>query len=344
MIKKTIVGTLIALSLFTTTALAHDGVVVNNFKVKDGNNNIVKEFKENEKTNILGEENSDYILKINNQNYKVPKEHILKTTHVEDYYSVKSETATLKTEANVYGQTIKSLNKGEILYKIEEKDGWAKISTIDTIEGWVYLPYLEHSYKETKISTVGYSVINKIHQENGKILALNKGDTLNINDVSGNSYKIKDGRGIMFTVPKKYISLNEDNKAKTREISNKGKSLSNLLEFAYAQIGKPYVWGATGYNSYDCSGLTQTSFKQVGVNIPRVSSDQGRYGEKISKSDLQPGDLVFFNTDGSGISHVGLYIGEGNMIHAPTTGKNVMIANINGSYYSKRYVGARRVL
>ncbi|MFF3884819.1 NlpC/P60 family protein [Streptomyces sp. NPDC001914] len=95
---------------------------------------------------------------------------------------------------------------------------------------------------------------------------------------------------------------------------------AKALAFARAQIGKPYVWGATGPDSYDCSGLTQAAWKAAGVSLPRVTYDQVNAGTTVSLADAQPGDLVFFYDD---ISHVGVYIGDGMMIHAPKPGAYV---------------------
>ncbi|MGW6738778.1 NlpC/P60 family protein [Streptomyces sp. NPDC055013] len=92
------------------------------------------------------------------------------------------------------------------------------------------------------------------------------------------------------------------------------------LAFARSQVGKPYVWGATGPDSYDCSGLTQAAWKAAGVDIPRVTYDQVNAGTTVAVSSAQPGDLVFFYDD---ITHVGLYIGNGMMIHAPKPGTYV---------------------
>jgi peptidoglycan DL-endopeptidase CwlO len=93
-----------------------------------------------------------------------------------------------------------------------------------------------------------------------------------------------------------------------------------VLAFAREQIGKPYVWGATGPDSYDCSGLTQAAWKAAGVDLPRTTYDQVNAGTTVSIDDAQPGDLVFFYDD---ISHVGIYIGDGMMIHAPKPGAYV---------------------
>ncbi|WP_031017234.1 C40 family peptidase [Streptomyces sp. NRRL S-1314] len=92
------------------------------------------------------------------------------------------------------------------------------------------------------------------------------------------------------------------------------------LAFARAQIGKPYVWGATGPGSYDCSGLTQAAWKAAGVSLPRTTYDQVNAGTTVPVSQAQPGDLVFFYDD---VTHVGLYIGNGMMIHAPKPGAYV---------------------
>ncbi|MFJ3695613.1 NlpC/P60 family protein [Streptomyces sp. NPDC090052] len=107
------------------------------------------------------------------------------------------------------------------------------------------------------------------------------------------------------------------------------------LAFARAQIGKPYVWGATGPSSYDCSGLTQAAWKAAGVNLPRTTWDQVKTGTRVATKDLRPGDLVFFYDD---ISHVGMYIGNGMMIHAPHPGAYVREESI---YYMPIYGSVR---
>lgn len=101
------------------------------------------------------------------------------------------------------------------------------------------------------------------------------------------------------------------------------------LNAAYAQLGKPYSWGAAGPNSYDCSGLTMYAWGKAGVSLPHSSRMQYSYGRKVSRADLQPGDLVFA---GSPIYHVGMYVGNGNMIHSPQTGDVVKIAPLMSNY------------
>ena len=112
------------------------------------------------------------------------------------------------------------------------------------------------------------------------------------------------------------------------------------LRFAVQQIGDSYVWGAAGPIRWDCSGLTMRSFQQAGVRLPHSSRAQYSYGRSITRSNLQPGDLVFF---GSPISHVGIYIGKNKMVHAPRPGARVQIAEFGNYFGRKKYVGARRL-
>ncbi|WUH96502.1 NlpC/P60 family protein [Spirillospora sp. NBC_00431] len=115
-------------------------------------------------------------------------------------------------------------------------------------------------------------------------------------------------------------------------------SARTALQFAYAQLGKAYRYGAAGPNNYDCSGLTMKAWGAAGVSITRTTNSQYAATRRVSKSNLQPGDLVFFNS----LGHVGLYVGGGKMIHAPRTGKNVEIVSITSGYYLNGYYGAGR--
>jgi cell wall-associated NlpC family hydrolase len=108
------------------------------------------------------------------------------------------------------------------------------------------------------------------------------------------------------------------------------------LRAALTQRGKPYVWGAAGPDSYDCSGLVMWAFAQEGISLPHYTGDQWNAGMHVSRADLEPGDLVFFFAD---ISHVGLYIGNGLMVDAPSTGQVVQVQPV----FWDQYVGAVRI-
>ncbi|MBL1081422.1 C40 family peptidase [Streptomyces actinomycinicus] len=108
------------------------------------------------------------------------------------------------------------------------------------------------------------------------------------------------------------------------------------VAYAYGKLGSPYVWGATGPNAFDCSGLVQAAYRSAGISLPRTSYAQINAGHRVSRSELQPGDLVFFY---SGISHVGIYVGNGQMIHAPNPSAPVRVAPID----QMPFAGATRV-
>ncbi|MEO4054142.1 C40 family peptidase [Solibacillus sp. CAU 1738] len=120
-------------------------------------------------------------------------------------------------------------------------------------------------------------------------------------------------------------------------------SANELTTTAYQYIGVPYVYGGTTTSGLDCSGYTRLVYSDLGIKLSRTSTSQYQEGKAVSKGNLQTGDLVFFNTSGSGISHVGIYIGNNKFIHSQT-GDGVSVTNINDPYYwGKRYVGAKRI-
>lgn len=117
---------------------------------------------------------------------------------------------------------------------------------------------------------------------------------------------------------------------------------AKLVAEAKKHLGKKYVWGATGPNTFDCSGLTQYCHKKLGISIPRTSLAQSNSGKSVSKSNLQMGDLIFWKTTSAKVGHVGMYVGNGQFIHAPNSRSVVKIDSLSNSYYSSRYVNARR--
>lgn len=119
-------------------------------------------------------------------------------------------------------------------------------------------------------------------------------------------------------------------------------SVSELTATTSKYIGVPYVYGGTTARGLDCSGFTQLVFSQLGYDLSRTTATQYKQGKAVSKSDLQPGDLVFFNTFGSGVSHVGISLGGNKFVHAGTS-TGVTEANLTSSYWAKRYIGAKRV-
>ena len=129
--------------------------------------------------------------------------------------------------------------------------------------------------------------------------------------------------------------------SKNDDVSRGLSSAVNLINNAYKFIGTPYVYGACGPNTFDCSGFTKYVYSMLGISIPRTSQTQYGYGTVIGKENLKIGDLVFFNTY-SYHGHVGIYIGNGDFIHASSS-RGVMVSSLQSGYYNTRYAGATRV-
>lgn len=122
-------------------------------------------------------------------------------------------------------------------------------------------------------------------------------------------------------------------------------SAQNLASAALDLIGIRYKWGGnTPETGLDCSGLVRYVFQQVtGANLPRTARDMSRLGDTVAANDLQPGDLVFFNTRRFPFSHVGIYLGDNRFVHAPRRGREVEIAALDSAFWKKRFNGARRM-
>ena len=130
------------------------------------------------------------------------------------------------------------------------------------------------------------------------------------------------------------------------DVSNKMEAkASELVVNAMTFLGVPYKRGGTNADSgFDCSGFVRAIFEQTaGLVLPRRALEQAAASEKIDRADLQPGDLVFFNTMRRAFSHVGIYVGEGKFIHSPKPGAEVRVENMSVSYWARRFDGARRV-
>lgn len=163
-------------------------------------------------------------------------------------------------------------------------------------------------------------------------------DKVNILETNSNGWhKISTSSGLTGWVSGTYVTVQN---------TQPSSKVSSVLDVAKKQLGKPYKWGSSGPNAFDCSGLVYYSYKNgAGVNLPRSSREQSKVGKSVSKNQLQAGDLVFFATGGgSSISHVGIYMGENKFIHATQPGDVMKIDSMKSAYYTRTFVTARRVL
>ena len=272
--------------------------------------------------------------------------------------TVTATSLNVRSGAGTSYSVITKLSKGTVVDVLESaSNGWKKVKTSNGTTGWVSGSYLttgvveypstdnstsQTSYKATvtadslnvrKGAGTSYSVITK----------LSKGTVVDVLESASNGWKkIKTSNGTIGWVSGSYLANGVVEQPSTPS-TNK---VQAVIDLAHKQLGKPYVWGAEGPNSFDCSGLIYYVYKNAAsITLPRTSSAQYSAGVAVSRSNLKAGDLIFSSTDGTGnITHVAIYVGDGQMIHAPRTGKNVEKVSINKSYWNKAYVGARRVL
>lgn len=140
-----------------------------------------------------------------------------------------------------------------------------------------------------------------------------------------------------------YVVVPEEYAANNRKRYGTDYLRESIVKTARDFVGVPYLWGGTSAETgFDCSGLTMTVYQLNGLDLPRHSAAQYDAGETIARSDLQRGDLVFFALRGRGkVSHVGIYIGDGQFIHAPSRGKNIRIDSLSAEYFADRYLSAK---
>lgn len=126
--------------------------------------------------------------------------------------------------------------------------------------------------------------------------------------------------------------------------SASGESLGNELAIrAISLVGHPYRYGGADLDGFDCSGLVVFIHEQLGLRVPRTAADQHKAARKVARAQLEPGDLLFFRTQGRRISHVGVYVGNSRFVHAPQSGRLIELRSIDDAYYGRHLVEAGRL-
>ena len=207
----------------------------------------------------------------------------------------------------------------------------------------------------TRYTTDALNLRSGPGSDQGVIAVLPSGATVSLTgSVSGNWAQVSSDSGtgwvsadfLTATAPAAPAPATSGNSSGQQSSSGGDSTGQQIVNYAMQFLGYPYVWAAEDPAvGFDCSGLTQyVLLNTIGVDIGHSSYDQPNYGTPVDESALQPGDLVFFaNTDGPGVTHVGIYIGGGQFIHAENPSTGVVISDLNSDYYSSHYYGARRV-
>ena len=267
-----------------------------------------------------------------------------------------TENVNFRTGPSTSYSSITVISKGSSIEVLSTSGNWVN-AKYNGKTGYIYKDYVSNSTSTSETTqttkyvntTAGLNVRTGPSTSYAKIVTLSYGQSVNVLSTSNGWSKINYS-GSTGYVSSQYL---QSTKPSSSSSSNSGStsvssSASSVIAYAKTLLGKPYVWGAQGPNSFDCSGFTYYVFKnKAGIVLPRTSSAQSKYGTSVSWSNLKAGDLMFFDTNGANngqVSHVGLYIGNGQMIHASSSQRKIVITSVNTSYYKNAFVNARRVL
>ena len=283
--------------------------------------------------------------------------------------TVDASSLRLREAPSTSSRTLDYAPKGDYVIIYGKSGAWYQVS-YNLTEGYMHESYL-NTYSRRNVE-LGYGKVNgnKVNVRSGpgtsysSLARANQGEQAYIIGFNNQWYKVIYDSHVGY-IRSDYLNLTEipyenaDSKKDPLFFENgsstgvapsasalKGESnLANqIIANAKKHLGTPYVWGGTTPKGFDCSGLTQYVFKQSGISLPRTTTEQVKMGTYVSKSSLRPGDLVFLqNTYRQGVSHVGIYIGDGQIIHASSS-KGVVISKLSSSYYTQHYHSARSVL
>lgn len=290
---------------------------------------------------------------------------------------ISSNSLRLRSEPSTASATLDYAAKGEVVVLLEKTGSWYHV-IYDLREGYMHSSYLtttaienvELGYGRVNYSRVnmrngpgtGYTVLGQSSEnELCYIIGINKqwykviwndricyirSDLLELTEVpyenkASNKSPIFFQGGKTTGTPVSVAALKNSPNYIPSAAASKADA---IIATAKQYIGVPYVWGGTSPAGFDCSGLIYYVFKQHGITLNRTAKTQYTHGSYVSRAGLKPGDLVFFqNTYTTGISHVGIYIGSDQFIHASSS-KGVIVSSLQNSYWSGHYYGARRIL
>lgn len=271
--------------------------------------------------------------------------------------TVTADALRLRSEAGTESSILATATAGESVVVLEEAgEGWYKVD-YKSVEGYMSSEYLEVASQADV--AIGYGLV----QSEGSTLNVRSGpgtDTdvvtvlydhtvVTINGIDNGWFKIsyKDKTGYvlsdyMVTCKDAAGSRGDSPMVAVAAVSSLGQQ---VVEYAKQYLGTPYVWGGNGPYSFDCSGFTKYVYAHFGYTLNRTASAQLSNGVSVARGEWQPGDLVFFYNGkvSTPVSHVGIYVGDGQFIHASTNTYSVQFDSLYSNHYSKTYVYARRI-
>ncbi len=259
--------------------------------------------------------------------------------------TVNVDVLNVREQASLEAPVLGQLKNNMPVAIMETSNGWSRIA-YQGAEAYVLGQYINVQFLEDGATFLyGIPKFGQVNVDclNVRVAAtfeapvarqLYLGKKVELIGESGEFYLIQDGAAIQF-VAKAYVNEITYDEYMTASAGQ------TVLTTAMQYIGTPYRYGGSTPSGFDCSGFTSYVYAQLGVKLNRTAAGQMQNGTYVALADLQPGDLVFF---GHGyINHVGIYVGDGNMIHAPYSGRSVCIESIYNGYFGSRIAGARRI-
>ena len=286
----------------------------------------------------------------------------------------------LRNDTSTNAKTVDTASRNEVVVVVSKHGEWYKV-VYDLQEGYMHGDYLKVSTTENaelgygKISASAVNLRSGAGTSYGKLNQAKKGEKVYIIGINNGWYKVIYGSNLCY-IRSDYLELTEipyenQDSANSPKFFRGGKSTGTepsasalngttgssggssntsskstgdkIVAKAKQYLGVPYKWGGTTPSGFDCSGFVYYVLRSQGFNVSRTQTAMYAQGKPVAKSDLQPGDVVFFqNTYKAGLSHVGIYVGDGKFIHAPSSGKVVSYSNLYTDYYISHYYGAVR--
>jgi len=267
---------------------------------------------------------------------------------------VQGTSVRLRSAASTSSAVLGYCNTGDEMSILGVSGPWLKVKTASGTEAWIHSDYInclgsdsaQESEKTVTIGTIrgsGVRLRAGASTDSAVLGYYNTGARFTVLDNSGTWKKVQTSAGTVGYVHGDYLVIT------TETVSSGDTSNATLGEQMVATaknyLGVPYVWAGMSPSGFDCSGFVNYVYKLHGYSLYRVAQDiYNNNGWFVNKSDLQPGDLVCFGYSSSNITHIGMYIGNGQFIHASSGSGKVVITDLSSNYYTRMYVGAKRVI
>lgn len=331
-----------ALLLFTVTAVflmlstgafavAEVGVVTGdlvNLRAKpDISSKIITQLEKGINVSVTGSEGDWYQVSYNDNTGWMNKNYLSVRDQAISAGTVTGSVVNVRSKPDISSEILTKLTKGSAVEIYERSGDWYRISIGEDRYGWIHKDYL--SVRSDSVSR-------------GKSDAADRAEAAAAETADENAEVDTEASDENAEAPENPAADSDG----TQSVES-GDYRQKIVAYARTLMGVRYVYGGSTTKGFDCSGFVSYVFKKFNIPLERSSKDMANYGTAVKKADLQPGDLVFFDTNGglNGINHVGIYIGNNQFIHASSgTARKVTINNLNDKFYSNKFMRARDYL